>query len=70
MSALLTLQRADADALERLGITATTPVVGEPTAAKFDNRPTWDNKTGGGGFDKRPSWDNWDNRNFDKSTKK
>lgn len=26
---------------------------------KFDNRTTWDNKTGGGGFDNRPTWDNW-----------
>ncbi|MFY1595091.1 multiple cyclophane-containing RiPP AmcA [Micromonospora sp. WMMD737] len=25
-------------------------------AAKFDNRPGWDNK---GKFDSRPSWDNW-----------
>jgi hypothetical protein len=28
----------------------------------FDNRTTWDNKTGGGGFDNRPTWDNWNNR--------
>lgn len=27
-------------------------------SGKFDNRPTWDNKTGGGGFDNRPTWDN------------
>ncbi|MEV8632891.1 multiple cyclophane-containing RiPP AmcA [Streptosporangium sp. NPDC051023] len=26
-------------------------------AAKFDNKPSWDNKKGG--FDNRPSWDNW-----------
>ncbi|MGW0451020.1 multiple cyclophane-containing RiPP AmcA [Streptosporangium sandarakinum] len=27
-------------------------------AAKFDNKPGWDNKTGKGGFDNRPTWDN------------
>ncbi|MFI6031378.1 multiple cyclophane-containing RiPP AmcA [Amycolatopsis magusensis] len=26
------------------------------TAAKFDNRPTWDNAPK---FDNRPGWDNW-----------
>lgn len=24
----------------------------------FDNRPSWDNVTGGGGFDNRDGWDN------------
>ncbi|MBM7859531.1 multiple cyclophane-containing RiPP AmcA [Lentzea nigeriaca] len=28
----------------------------------FDNDPTWDNVTGGGGFDNRPTWDNWDKK--------
>nr|WP_304413823.1 multiple cyclophane-containing RiPP AmcA [Micromonospora sp. RV43] len=28
-------------------------------AAKFDNRPTWDNK---GKFDSRPGWDNWNKK--------
>jgi hypothetical protein len=28
----------------------------------FDNDPTWDNATGGGGFDNRPTWDNWDKK--------
>jgi hypothetical protein len=39
---------------------------GSVAGNKFDNRPTWDNKTGGGGFDNRPTWDNkvapWDNK--------
>ena len=40
---------------------------GEPCGAvnhvsAWDNRPTWDNKGGGGGFDNRPSWDNWSKR--------
>ncbi|MFI6801558.1 multiple cyclophane-containing RiPP AmcA [Streptosporangium canum] len=26
-------------------------------AAKFDNKPSWDN--GKGGFNNKPSWDNW-----------
>lgn len=26
-------------------------------AAKFDNKPSWDNQKGG--FDNKPSWDNW-----------
>ncbi|WP_433373814.1 multiple cyclophane-containing RiPP AmcA [Streptosporangium sp. CA-115845] len=26
-------------------------------AAKFDNKPSWDNNRGG--FDNKPSWDNW-----------
>ncbi|OUC99125.1 multiple cyclophane-containing RiPP AmcA [Streptosporangium minutum] len=30
----------------------------DPTqAAKFDNKPSWDN--GKGGFNNKPSWDNW-----------
>ncbi|MBB5152524.1 multiple cyclophane-containing RiPP AmcA [Saccharopolyspora phatthalungensis] len=28
----------------------------------WDNRDSWDNKTGGGGFDNRPGWDNWNKR--------
>lgn len=28
----------------------------------FNNDPTWDNVTGGGGFDNRPTWDNWKNK--------
>jgi hypothetical protein len=40
--------------------------LGPVADAKFDNRPTWDNKTGGGGFDNRPTWDNksapWSNK--------
>ncbi|PSK96873.1 hypothetical protein CLV63_110172 [Murinocardiopsis flavida] len=30
-------------------------------ASKFDNRDTWDNRSGGG-FDNRPSWDNWNKK--------
>ncbi|MFJ7247085.1 multiple cyclophane-containing RiPP AmcA [Kitasatospora sp. NPDC098652] len=29
----------------------------DAAAAKFDNRPTWDNA--GSSFDNRPTWDNW-----------
>lgn len=35
-----------------------TPAPGTMTG--FDNRPTWDNRTGG--FDNRPTWDNWNRR--------
>ena len=31
-------------------------------ADPWDNRPTWDNKKGGGSWDNRPTWDNWNNR--------
>ncbi|WP_083886751.1 multiple cyclophane-containing RiPP AmcA [Actinoalloteichus spitiensis] len=35
----------------------------EPThSGKWDNRDSWDNKTGGGGWDNRPGWDNWDKK--------
>ncbi|MEU5567573.1 multiple cyclophane-containing RiPP AmcA [Micromonospora musae] len=33
--------------------------IAEPNAAKFDNRPVWDNK---GKFDSRPGWDNWNKK--------
>ncbi|GAA3053658.1 multiple cyclophane-containing RiPP AmcA [Actinokineospora globicatena] len=34
-----------------------------PTPANaWNNDPTWDNVTGGGGFDNRPGWDNWSNK--------
>lgn len=39
------------------GLIATAPG-GLRLAGGFDNRPTWDNKTGSGGFDNRPTWDN------------
>lgn len=64
MSPLATLIESGHPAvLVLIGITDT---LGPVLDAKFDNRPTWDNKTGGGGFDNRPTWDNqtapWDNK--------
>ncbi|MEV6972550.1 multiple cyclophane-containing RiPP AmcA [Kitasatospora sp. NPDC093806] len=35
----------------------TAGTVADTAAAKFDNRPTWDNA--GSSFDNRPTWDNW-----------
>ncbi|GAA1652933.1 multiple cyclophane-containing RiPP AmcA [Catellatospora bangladeshensis] len=57
MTTLQLLAAADHDDLAKLGITAETGLTGLPSAAKFDNRPTWDN--GSKGFDNRPTWDNW-----------
>ena len=57
MTTLQLLAAADRDDLAKLGITAETDLTGLPSAAKFDNRPTWDN--GSKGFDNRPTWDNW-----------
>lgn len=43
--------------IARLGIPS--PMSGPRGANAFDNRPAWDNKSGGGTFDNRPAWDNW-----------
>ncbi|MGC0317483.1 multiple cyclophane-containing RiPP AmcA [Kitasatospora acidiphila] len=45
-------------ASDALVVTDLTAGAGSETmAAKFDNRPTWDNYTPQ--FDNRPTWDNW-----------
>jgi hypothetical protein len=44
--------------LDRLGV-APSRAVASVDAAKFDNRPAWDNR---GGFDSRPGWDNWNKK--------
>ncbi|RLK23217.1 hypothetical protein DER29_1073 [Micromonospora sp. M71_S20] len=44
--------------LARLGVDPERSVA-SIDAAKFDNRPTWDNK---GRFDSRPGWDNWNKK--------
>lgn len=53
MNLLDLLATADAPIIEEL-TGAPTSEVG--SAAKFDNRPTWDNR---GKFDNRPTWNNW-----------
>ncbi|RSM55054.1 hypothetical protein DMB66_36515 [Actinoplanes sp. ATCC 53533] len=58
MTALHLLTSIDAADLERLGVYDTAPALID--AAKFDNRPTWDNTKPP--FDNRPSWDNWNNK--------
>ena len=55
MTALQHLTASPAPLLAAL--IATVPGA-EQLSGGFDNRPTWDNKTGGGGFDNRPTWDN------------
>ncbi|RKR87446.1 hypothetical protein BDK92_1722 [Micromonospora pisi] len=55
-SPLVTLVSADADYLERFGVDLTQPTLVAVDAARFDNRPTWDNKPK---FDSKPGWDNW-----------
>ncbi|PMR61888.1 hypothetical protein C1A38_06270 [Verrucosispora sp. ts21] len=54
-NALAVLVHAAPEQLARLGVDPQRSVV-SIDAAKFDNRPTWDNK---GKFDSRPGWDNW-----------
>ena len=60
MTALALLTAAPASALTPLDLTGVVAPDGLPQAAKFDNRPTWDNT--GPKFDNRPSWDNWNKR--------
>lgn len=56
--ALTALLDAPPDRLALLGVDPTCAVA-SIDAAKFDNRPTWDNK---GKFDSRPAWDNWNKK--------
>ncbi|MGW5689129.1 multiple cyclophane-containing RiPP AmcA [Nonomuraea sp. NPDC003754] len=58
MTILEYLATTDAKVVDDL-LGASTLDVPDPTqAAKFDNKPTWDNNKKGG-FDNRPTWDNW-----------
>ncbi|PWU56075.1 hypothetical protein DLJ47_07460 [Micromonospora sp. S4605] len=57
-NALATLVNAAPEQLSRLGVDPERSVA-SIDAAKFDNRPTWDNK---GKFDSRPGWDNWNKK--------
>lgn len=65
MSPLATLIESEHPAVLTL-IGAADTTLGPVLDGKFDNRPSWDNKTGGGGFDNRPTWDNraapWKNK--------
>ncbi|MEU1887081.1 multiple cyclophane-containing RiPP AmcA [Micromonospora rifamycinica] len=56
--ALAALVNAPPQHLDSLGV-APSRAVASIDAAKFDNRPTWDNR---GKFDSRPGWDNWDKK--------
>ncbi|MBX7268663.1 hypothetical protein KIF24_23330 [Micromonospora sp. Llam7] len=56
--ALAALLNAAPDRLALLGVDPTRAVA-SIGAAKFFNRPTWDNK---GNFDSRPAWDNWNKK--------
>lgn len=57
-NALAALVNAAPHHLDRLGV-ALSRTVASVDAAKFDNRPTWDNR---GSFDSRPGWDNWNKK--------
>ncbi|MEH1053804.1 multiple cyclophane-containing RiPP AmcA [Micromonospora sp. CPCC 206171] len=57
-NALAALLDASPDRLALLGVDP-EHAVASIDAAKFDNRPTWDNK---GKFDSRPGWDNWNKK--------
>lgn len=57
-NALAALVNAAPHDLDRLGV-APSRAVASVDAAKFDNRPTWDNR---GSFDSRPGWDNWNKK--------
>ncbi|MFI7434872.1 multiple cyclophane-containing RiPP AmcA [Micromonospora haikouensis] len=56
--ALAALVNAPPHHLDPLGV-APSRAVASIDAAKFDNRPTWDNR---GKFDSRPGWDNCDKK--------
>ncbi|MFG1904634.1 multiple cyclophane-containing RiPP AmcA [Micromonospora carbonacea] len=56
--ALAALVNAPSHHLDRFGV-APSRAVASIDAAKFDNRPTWDNR---GKFDSRPGWDNWNKK--------
>ncbi|TDC41898.1 multiple cyclophane-containing RiPP AmcA [Micromonospora sp. KC213] len=57
-NALAALVNAEPEQLARLGVDPERSVT-SIDAAKFDNRPTWDNR---GKFDSRPGWDNWNKK--------
>ncbi|TYB96319.1 hypothetical protein FXF53_22360 [Micromonospora sp. WP24] len=57
-NALAALLDVPLDRLALLGVDLQRAVA-SIDAAKFDNRPTWDNK---GKFDSRPGWDNWNKK--------
>lgn len=57
-NALTVLVNAAPEQLARLGVDPQWSIA-SIDAAKFDNRPTWDNR---GRFDSRPGWDNWNKR--------
>ncbi|GAA0854637.1 multiple cyclophane-containing RiPP AmcA [Streptosporangium amethystogenes subsp. fukuiense] len=57
MTMLEYLAATDAKVIDKL-ISGSPPENLDPVwAAKFDNKPSWDNQKGG--FDNKPSWDNW-----------
>ncbi|MFE9189010.1 multiple cyclophane-containing RiPP AmcA [Micromonospora sp. NPDC007208] len=56
-NALAVLVNAAPEQLAHLGVDPERSVAID--AAKFDNRPAWDNK---GKFDSRPGWDNWNKK--------
>jgi hypothetical protein len=60
MTALALLTSAAAAVVAPLHLTGAVPADDLPQAAKFDNRPTWDNRVPK--FDNRPTWDNWNNK--------
>ncbi|GAA4199642.1 hypothetical protein GCM10022252_51710 [Streptosporangium oxazolinicum] len=57
MTMLEYLAATDAKVVDKLIGSSTPESPGPIQAAKFDNKPSWDNKKGG--FDNKPSWDNW-----------
>lgn len=57
-NALASLVDATPEHLARFGVEPLRTIA-SIDAAKFDNRPTWNNK---GGFDSRPGWDNWNKK--------
>ncbi|WP_422753015.1 multiple cyclophane-containing RiPP AmcA [Micromonospora sp. WMMD708] len=57
-AALAALVNAPPHHLDSLGV-APSQAVASIDAAKFDNRPTWENR---GKFDSSPGWDNWDKK--------
>ncbi|MFD0885397.1 multiple cyclophane-containing RiPP AmcA [Streptosporangium algeriense] len=58
MTMLEYLTTADAKVLDELISTSAFETPDPLQAAKFDNKPSWDNQKGGA-FDNRPGWDNW-----------
>lgn len=57
MTMLDYLITTDAKMLDELITTSTLENPAPIRAARFDNKPSWDNNKGG--FDNKPSWDNW-----------